>query len=351
MDRARSAMKSRLRIRSMDLAEAGTGAVRQSGMRHLVEGVFVTLFFAVVVFAAIPMGANRDWAWSPIVVVFGALAVWHSLGLGLADGHVIRPAERRPLIVLVLCFSAVVAAGLVQISPLGPSSWGADLYASAASVLGHPVTAIVSLNADVSRAILMKIAACGAIFVMARAMCREPRRARLFLMLFIASAVVVTLYGLLMHATNGSCYVFNYSKRTDNAPPGRVFLCELSGTFVNSNSYAAYAGMASDRRLGTDVRPQAWTHRAVGYLDELGCCPMAHRYAHGLPGRVTPLVRRVALVQFTGGICSVRVGRHPAGRLASAWPLAVTSSTGVGPRCRNPCRGSARDGCRQRFLS
>ncbi len=230
--------------------EIGAHGIRRPVIRRLTEAAFIVLFFAVVLFAAIPMGANRDWAWSPIVVLLGVLAVWQALGFGIADGHVLRPAEWRPLTVVVLCFLIIVAIGIVQILPLVPPSWRSDLYSRAASVLGHPVTAIVSVNADASRAILMKIVACGAIFAMARAMCRDRRRARLLLVLFLASAVVVTAYGLVMQATNGSCYVFSYSKRSDLAPPGRQFLCALSGTFVNSNSYAAFAGMALVAALG-----------------------------------------------------------------------------------------------------
>jgi hypothetical protein len=249
MDPAGSAMRAHDQTISEPGSETGTRRMQQSMARRLGEALFVSLFFAVVLLAAIPMGANRDWAWSPIVVILGALAVWHVLGLGVTDGHAVRPAEWRPLVVLILCFLAVVAAGIVQISPFVPPSWRADLYARAASVLGHPVSAIVSLNADASRAILMKIAACGAIFVMARATCRDRRRARLFLMLFLASACLVTAYGLLMHASNGSCYVFNYAKRPYDATPGQ-YLCSLSGTFVNSNSYAAYTGIALFAALG-----------------------------------------------------------------------------------------------------
>jgi len=247
VDRAGSAMRSRSQH---DDADAEIGTVRRSGLRRLAEVAFISLFFAVVLLAAVPMGANRDWAWSPIVILLAILAIWHALDLGIIDGHAIRSVERLPLIVLILCFVLVVVAGIVQISPLVPASWRAELYARAAAVLGHPIEAMISINADASRAALMKIAAAGAIFVMARATFRDHRRARLFLILFLASAVLVTAYGLLMQATNGSCYVFNYSKRSDLAPPGRQFLCALSGTFVNSNSYAAYAGMALVVALG-----------------------------------------------------------------------------------------------------
>lgn len=231
-------------------AVGGARRRRRSVVRRAAEPCFAFLFFAVVLLAAIPMGANRDWAWAPIVILLGGLAVWHALGLGVGDGHALRAAELPFLTALVVCFLVVLAMGIVQISPLVPPSWPSDLYARAAEVLGHPVIAVVSINGDATRAILMKVAACGVVFVSARATCRDRDRARLFLALFLASAVLVTAYGLVMQAANGSCYVFSYSKRPDLAQPGRQFICALSGSFVNSNSYAAYAGMALVAALG-----------------------------------------------------------------------------------------------------
>lgn len=240
-------------------------------MRRAAEICFIIPFFAAVLLAAIPMGANRDWAWSPIVIVLGVLAIWHALGLGVGEGHVLRSVELPFLAVLLLCFLVVLAMGIVQISPFVPPSWPSDLYARAAEVLGRPVAAIVSLNADATRAILMKIAACGVIFVIARATCRDRHRARLFLMLFLASAVLVTAYGLVMQATNGSCYVFSYSKRSDLAPPGRQYTCPLSGTFVNSNSYAAFAGMALVAALGLAFsRPPGFSRLAASAMAQSG---------------------------------------------------------------------------------
>lgn len=245
-----------------DADETPTRRRRQRSLaRRAAEIGFIGLFFAAVLLAPIPMGANRDWAWSPIVILLGFLAVWHALGLGIADGHSLRAAELSFLAALLPCFLVVLAMGFVQISPFVPPSWPSDLYVRAAEVLGRPVVPIVSLNADATRDVLMKVAACGVIFVLARATCRDRNRARLFLVLFLASAVLVTAYGLLMQATNGSCYVFSYSKRPDLAAPGRQFVCALSGTFVNSNSYAAYAGMALVAMLGLALsRPPGSSH-------------------------------------------------------------------------------------------
>src|SRR5881394_2670052 len=116
----------------------------RSVLRRMAEVSFTFLFFAVVLVAAIPLGGNRDWAWGPIVVLLGALAVWQAAGLGVGDGHALRSAEWRPLIGIVLCFLVVVAIEIVQISPITPSSWHSSLYERAASTLGYPVAAMVS---------------------------------------------------------------------------------------------------------------------------------------------------------------------------------------------------------------
>jgi len=44
-------------------------------VRGLFDWVVAALFFAVVSFAALPMGANRGWAWAPITVMISVLAV------------------------------------------------------------------------------------------------------------------------------------------------------------------------------------------------------------------------------------------------------------------------------------
>jgi len=84
-----------------------------STLRALSEGAFVALFFAGLLIAPFLMGATRDWAWSPLVVLFGALAVWHALGFA-APSRSIRRGEQRLLLATALCFVGVVMMGLLQ---------------------------------------------------------------------------------------------------------------------------------------------------------------------------------------------------------------------------------------------
>ena len=60
--------------------------------------------------------------------------------------------------------------------------------------------------------------------------------------MFIAGAVLVVAYGVLMQVTTHSCYLGSYLKKVGAYDPatGR---CVMSGTFVSSNSFGCYCGM------------------------------------------------------------------------------------------------------------
>ena len=48
-------------------------------VRRAVDKTAVFVFFAMVVLAALPMGGNRDWAWAPLCVLLGLIAIPVSL--------------------------------------------------------------------------------------------------------------------------------------------------------------------------------------------------------------------------------------------------------------------------------
>jgi O-antigen ligase len=211
-------------------------------LRGLADWSAAALFFAVVSFAALPMGANRDWAWAPIAVVLGVLAVLVAAGLGTSRGFEVSEAERRPLLALVACFALFVLFGLFQMStmaaPLSPDVW---LYEAAARLLGRAHAPVPDLAIDAARNTLLKCLTCGAIFLMARALCRDRERARLLLLIFVAGAILVVAYGVLMQVTTHSCYLGSYLKKVGAYES--TDYCVMSGTFVSSNSFGCYCGM------------------------------------------------------------------------------------------------------------
>ena len=206
---------------------------------RIADGIVMALFFAPLALAALPMGANRDWAWAPIVVMIGVMAVLVAFGLGARRGFDVAENERVPL--LTACFAAFVAFALLQMSPIAPASGSAWLYAAAARILGFAHAAVPDLAIDAARNTLLKCIACGLIFLIARAICKDRNHARTLLVLLIASAALVVTYGLIMQVTTHSCYVGGYLKKQGTYDPRGQ--CTVSGSFVNSNSFACYVGM------------------------------------------------------------------------------------------------------------
>ena len=210
-------------------------------LRGLADWSVAALFFTVVSFAALPMGANRDWAWAPIAVIVGALAVLVACGVGTSKGFEVSEAERKPLLALVACFALFVLFGLLQMSAMAPSSATAWLYEAAARLLGSAHAPVPDLAIDAARNTLLKCLSCGAIFLTARALCRDRDRARLLLLMFVAGAILVVAYGVLMQVTTHSCYLGSYLKKVGAYQP--TDYCVMSGTFVSSNSFGCYCGM------------------------------------------------------------------------------------------------------------
>ncbi len=123
------------------------------------------------------MGANRDWAWAPIAVIIGLLAVAAAAGVGSRSSFEVIQRERLPLLALIACFLLFILFGLIQMATWAPLSGSAWFYETAARLLGSAHAPVPDLAIDASRNTLLKCLTCGAIFLMARALCRDRARA------------------------------------------------------------------------------------------------------------------------------------------------------------------------------
>jgi hypothetical protein len=211
-------------------------------------GVF-GLFFLLIVLAPLPMGANRDWAWAPMVVVIGVLALLCAAGIAGREGFKVSLEESTPLLALIGCFLFFVVVALLQMSPLAPLAPSASFYAKAGELLGQSLPPVPTLAVDATREALLKCLACAAVFMMARVMFHDQRWARLLVMMFLLSAAIVVTYALYMSVTTHSCYVGSYLKKMGqyNFATDR---CLTSGTFVGSNNFGCFCGMAFIAALG-----------------------------------------------------------------------------------------------------
>ncbi len=207
----------------------------------IANGLVLVAFLLLIVVAPVPLGANRDWAWAPILVALGGLAVLVAFGLGNPRGFAVAPDERWPLLALLLCFLAFVFVGLLQVSNYAPPVGSAQFYARARALLGQAHDVVPSLSVDQTRNTLLRGLACVLIFVLARALFREPSRARWLVYAFLFSAAMVMAYALAAQVSTGGCYVGSLLKKQGDYTNDR---CLMSGTFANSNSFGCFCGMA-----------------------------------------------------------------------------------------------------------
>ena len=241
----------------------------------VLDWIVAAAFFLVVSLAALGMGGNRDWAWAPVAVLVGLFAVVIAAGAGTRSGFDVGPAERKPLLALFACFLAFMLFALFQVSTLAPRTASATYYEMAAQLLGKAHAPVPALAIDAARDTLIKCVTCGAIFLSARALCRERSRARLLLYFFLFGAMLVLGYGFLSQATTNSCYLGSYLKKVGTFEAKDH--CVMSGTFVSSNSFGSYCGMAlvaamallfAPRRHGAR-RPYGFGEQEEGLLSGL----------------------------------------------------------------------------------
>lgn len=211
-------------------------------LRRAVDRAMAVLFFLVVVLAALPMGANRDWAWAPLCIMFGLIAIVVACGIGCRRGLAVAAIERRPLLALIGCFFFVLVFALWQMSTLAPLAGDAWLFERAAEILGNAHAPVPAIAADLARNSLLRWTACGLIFLTARALCGDRDHARWLLIALTVSGALVVAYGLAMQVSTNACYVGTYLKMQYEFTERQH--CLMSGTFVNSNSFACYVGMS-----------------------------------------------------------------------------------------------------------
>ena len=220
----------------------GDAEYDESPLRQMANGAVLALFVLLLMVAPVPLGANRDWAWSPIVVAIGALAALAAMVSGSRGGFDVAPQERKPLVCLLAAFGVFLAIALLQMSPLAPLAGSARYYQRARELLGAAHAPVPSIAIDESYYVLLRCLACGLVFLTARSIFRGQAQARFLLVGLIVSAVMVAAYGFYMQVTTHGCYVFGLLKKEGEYKP--LFdRCLMSGTFVGPNNFACYLGM------------------------------------------------------------------------------------------------------------
>jgi O-antigen ligase len=260
--------------------EQGPGRIDWPRFALMIGGWLVIAAFLLLLMAApLALGANREWSWAPILVALGAIGVLCALGLGDTRGFAVTPAERWPLLALLVCFLGFTFVGLLQLSTLAPPVGSAPFYARAQALLGQAHATVPTLAIDQTRDTLLRCLACVLVFVIARALFRDPARARLLVHALMVSAVLVVVYALIQQVVTGGCYVGTLLKKQGDYTGGH---CLMSGTFANSNSFGCFVGMAMAAAVAM-VLQERRRQRAFEGDDESSGARMLRRLSGATP--------------------------------------------------------------------
>lgn len=184
----------------------------------------------LVVLTPLPLGSNREWAWSLAAMLAALLAIVWALG------SLVRPADttRIPATALVVLF--VLACGWAWLQQVGwaPGAWQHPLWNMASSVLVRPVDGAISLAPGETATALMRLLAYALVFWLAFQLCRDRERAQA---LFGWIALAGLAYGVFGLATHWGGY------HPDWLFGERTLPHDVRSTFVNRNHFATWQGL------------------------------------------------------------------------------------------------------------
>jgi O-antigen ligase len=196
------------------------------------------LLAALIVWAPIPLGSNRPWAWSLLecwVFVIGLLWVAALLRREIVPAPALRSAAPAlALLALWLCLLLVqwvpLPAPIVRLV----SPQAAEVHAGAAYLAGGNAYITLSLDADASFAFWLKSCAYALAFALTLALVRRRRRLLWLCAAIVATGVVQAVYGSLMHLAGADISVLGTPIPHSS---------QASGSYVNRNHLAGLLEM------------------------------------------------------------------------------------------------------------
>ncbi len=205
----------------------------------------MALTCALLVWAPIPLGSNRPWAWSLLAAWAAVLLLAWGLGQLLGGGRV-RLAW--PVAVAALSTVPVWAWAWVQTLPATTFAWlePHPFWAQAAQGGVPGMVPMVGLDAAGGRDALMRLLSYAAVFWLAYALAQERARARVLLKVILGATVACAAYGMAVYFSGAELIGW---------VPKTAYLGDVTGTFVNRNSFATYVNLGLVICLGMLAEP------------------------------------------------------------------------------------------------
>ena len=229
------------------------------GMIERLEKVLFWALLGLLVWAPIPLGSNRGWAWALLeIAAFALLGIWLVLW-ALGSARIAEPLRRAwPAFLLLAIWTALQ---LLQIVPM-PPSWVAFLSPEAARVQSMTEaigitreSMTLSIEPHASKMAVLKTLAYISVFFLVLALVNRCSRVMTLARVLVYSAVIHAIYAVLMHLSNVRQEFFGTLINHGE---------QASGTYVNRNNFAGYLEMMLPLGIGlliaglSDRRAESW---------------------------------------------------------------------------------------------
>jgi O-antigen ligase len=249
---------SRMRAdaRSREMAAARLSAANRPPVKNAANTQRALLWAFVAGLAWCPFwfGGSVLLAWGINAVLFPGLVITYELSLlirrkphAVAVGHIKLPAA---------LFAAVVLWILIQTATWTPDWMHHPIWRMTANALGGPVEGSISVNRELTSLALLRLVTAASAFWLALQLCRDASSARFLLQSVAAIICTYAAYGLVAAwLTPGHVLWFKNSYAKNWV---------VSSTFVNPDSFSAYAGIGFVLFCGLILRLYRDEFAAVG---------------------------------------------------------------------------------------
>jgi O-antigen ligase len=200
----------------------------------VVTAVCLWGLIALAAWSPLPFGSARSWAWGILAAGVGVLLILRAAGDFIAQEGSELPAG--VIVPAALLFALAVLWAIFQCLPWAPAAWKHPIWDEAGRLLpGLALRPTISIDPESSRTAILHLVTYAAVFWLSFRSCQRAAAAQLVVVSIGIIGAVYAAWGLVVYWA-GNHYVLWFAKW---AYPG-----DLTSTFVNRNSYAAYSGLA-----------------------------------------------------------------------------------------------------------
>jgi O-antigen ligase len=202
-----------------------------SPLRDRLSGRIFGGLCMIVVLAPLPFGSARPLAWDVLALAVDLLLL-ATLFLPTSEVSIGREGLRVPTVL----FAVVIGFAFLQTLPWVPERFQNPIWDQATDVLGNDVNGSISADRFTSLIYVLRLLSYAGIFYLSILMGRDAHRARVGVRVVAFSGCLYGLYGLLVYWSGN---------RTVLWFPKWAYFPDLTGPFVNRNSFATYLGLCA----------------------------------------------------------------------------------------------------------